>query len=140
MAYSQDLAASARRHLAAADQLDNQRAQPAHRRRDVAGYLYGVAGECALKQIMRESGIRPRPAAERRDDPFYAHFPVLKTMLRDKIQGRRAGDLRQFAEDDGLMNEWDTDMRYAPGRDILPALVDRWRQHAHALVDAMEGG
>ena len=138
MAYSQNLAASARRHLAAADQLDDQGAQPAQRRRDVAGYLYGVAGECALKHIMRQSGIHPRPAAERRDDPFYAHFPVLKTMLRDRIQGRRAGQLRQFAEDDGLMNEWDTNMRYAPGKDILPAWVDRWRQHAHELVNAME--
>ena len=46
-------------HLAAADQLDDQGAQPAQRRRDVAGYLYGVAGECALKHIMRQVWYRP---------------------------------------------------------------------------------
>ena len=134
MPYSLDLAASARRHFGAAEHLNDAEARPL--RRDVAGYLYGIAGECALKQIMRESGIRP--IADRRSDPFYAHFPELKTLLRDCIQGRHAGVLRQFAEDDGLMNEWDTDMRYAPGKQIQTRFVVRWREHAHKLVHAME--
>src|SRR5580700_6528856 len=101
MAYSQDLRNAADRHFNAAERLNDAATRPP--RRDVAGYLYGVAGECALKQIMRESLIRPLPPEQRRDDPYYAHFPVLKTLLRDRISGRRAGDLRTFAEDDGLM-------------------------------------
>ena len=100
---------------------------------------YGVAAECALKQIMRESGIRPLPPEQRRDDPYYAHFPTLKTMLCDNIHGRRQGELRGYAEDDNLMSEWDTDMRYAPGREITERRVDRWREHASRLVHAMEG-
>jgi hypothetical protein len=140
MPYSVDLTASAWRHLQAANLLDDADASSARRKRDVAGYVYGIAAECALKQIMRQSGIRTRSDSGRREDPYYAHFPALKTMLRDRLHGRRAGDLRKFAEDDGLMNEWDTDMRYAPGRDITAARVDRWRKHAHTLVSAMADG
>ncbi len=109
-------------------------------RPDVAGYLYGLAAECALKQIMRYSGLRPLPLEQRRDDPFYAHFPELKTLLRDHSHGRRAGDLRKYAEDGQLMNEWDTSMRYAPGNEILPRHVARWKQQAEALRQAMEAG
>jgi hypothetical protein len=137
MAYSQDLRNAAQRHFHAAERLNDPDARPSTLA--VAGYLYGVAGECALKQIMRESGMRPLPPEQRRDDPYYAHFPVLKTILRDTVVGRRAGELRAFAEDPGLMNEWDTDMRYAPGRDIPADRVERWRGHAHKLVNAMEG-
>ncbi|MCC7385696.1 MAG: hypothetical protein IT384_27855 [Deltaproteobacteria bacterium] len=138
MAYSIDLAKSARRHLAAAERLDDSTAPPQHRRRDVAGYLYGVAAECALKEIMRQSGIYSTAGGARRDDPHYAHFPVLKTMLRDHIRGRRAGDLRKFADNDALMQDWNTDMRYAPAADIKSAWVDRWRDDARRLVAAME--
>jgi hypothetical protein len=136
MAYSEALAASARRHLAAADQLDD--ANPPRRCRDVAGYLYGVAAECALKQIMRESAIRPLPEAQRRDDPYYAHFPELKTLLLDAVSGRRAGDLRKFAESTRLMGDWSIKMRYAPAKEVLSRFVDLWRGQAHELVDAME--
>jgi hypothetical protein len=138
MAYSQNLRNAAERHFQAAEKLNDPELRPA--RQDVAGYLYGVAGECALKQIMRESGIRPLPPEQRRDDPYYAHFPVLKTMLRDNLYGRRAGDLRAFVEDNSLMNEWDTDMRYAPGKEVTAQRVTLWREHAHKLVNAMEGG
>jgi hypothetical protein len=139
MAYSQDLASAARRHLAAADRLDA--ADAAHlRKRDVAGYLYGIAGECALKQIMRESGIRPLDRSERREDPYYAHFPELKAMLGESISGRHSGTLRRFSEDSALMNHWDTDMRYAPGKDVKPDHVDRWKEHAQEIVDRMEEG
>ncbi len=138
MAYSQNLRNSAERHLKAADALNDPDRRPSCP--DVAGYLYGVAGECALKQIMRESGMRPLPPDQRRDDPYYAHFPDLKRMLRESVHGRRTGDLRKFAEDASLMQEWDTDMRYAPGKDITAKQVVRWKAHAKTLVNAMEGG
>jgi hypothetical protein len=138
MAYTLDLASSARRHRTAAERLDDTAVPVHHRRRDVAGYLYGVSGECALKQLMREAGIYP--SGPRRDDPFYAHFPALKRMLAERIQGRRMERLRRFAEDPSLMQHWDTDMRYAPGKDIDPGWVDRWRDDCRRLVDAMEIG
>ncbi|HYN77965.1 MAG TPA: hypothetical protein VES73_09240 [Lamprocystis sp. (in: g-proteobacteria)] len=53
MSYTPDLTAAARRHLAAAEAL----ADGASRR--VAGYLYGIAVECAIKAMMREAGLVP---------------------------------------------------------------------------------
>ncbi len=133
--YTKDLAKSARRHHAAATCLDEEERKAKHG--DVAGYLYGVAAECAMKEIMRDSGMRPLPPEQRREDPFYAHFPELKTLLRNTAYGRRAGELRKWSEDDNFMRDWDTDMRYAPAKDILRADVDRWALHATELLVAM---
>lgn len=91
MAYKPNYPASARRHLEAADAL-----YAPEWRRDVAGYLYGIAAECALKAMMQESGLRPLGNDNRKDDPFYAHFPELKTRLRDLQLGRGAASLRRF--------------------------------------------
>ena len=69
---------------------------------------------------------------------MYAHFPTLKTLLRDRAQGRHATVLRRFADDDAFMNEWDIEMRYAPRQDITDDLVERWRAHAQRAVTEME--
>jgi hypothetical protein len=137
--YTQSFDKSARRHLEAADLLDDEAATRPKKCRTIAGYLYGVAAECALKKIMRESGMRPLPSDRRRDDPYYAHFPQLKTMLRDDAHGHRGGELKQYADDANLMSEWSTDMRYAPGSDLDLRWVERWKTQAHALVQKMEG-
>ena len=73
MAYSTNMPASARRHLIAADRLN------AGARRDVAGYLYGIAAECAIKAMMIDAGYRP--LIDRRNDLFFLHFPELRTAL-----------------------------------------------------------
>jgi hypothetical protein len=132
--YSQQFSKSATRHLNAAVSLhhEGQGGSP-----DVAGYLFGVAAECAVKQIMRESGMTPLPPNQRRDDPFYAHFPELKTLLRNTVQGRRAGELRAWCEDGVFMRDWDTDMRYAPSKDITKRDVERWREDATRAIAAM---
>jgi hypothetical protein len=138
MAYSQDFRKSALRHLKAAQVLHGRVAsgdQPGCQA--VAGYLFGLAGELAVKELMRDSTMRPLPPAERHDDPFYAHFPVLKTML-STAQGRRAGELRKLSEDPGLFQYWDTDMRYAPTKDIDSRWVDAWKASAERLIDRME--
>jgi hypothetical protein len=75
MSYSRDFRSSAHRHLEAAHLLTE--GTPPNGRPDVGGYLYGIAAECALKQIMRDSGMRELPPDQRRDDPFYSHFPEL---------------------------------------------------------------
>jgi hypothetical protein len=108
-------------------------------KRDVAGYLYGIAAECALKELMRQAGIRPLPPEHRRDDPFYMHFPELKTALRDHVRARSHTALRRYAENSALMAEWDTTMRYGRGPDVLSKPVERWRNQALALVREMEG-
>jgi hypothetical protein len=138
MAYTRDLQNSARRHLAAADLLAS--AIPPTGRPDVGGYLYGVAAECALKQIMLNSGMRELPPSERSNDPFYKHFPILKTLLRETASGRRAGELRRYSENQQLMQGWDTQMRYAPSRDIQIRQINLWKEQAKNLVQNMNVG
>lgn len=87
---------------------------------------------------MRQSGIRPLNHANRRDDPYYAHFPELKDRLKDNLQGRRAQQLTRIAESSTLFESWDIKMRYAPTSDILDTRVEKWRQSAKELIDQMD--
>src|SRR5690349_8669071 len=106
MGYAVDMPTSARRHFEAAQKLSGVRV-------DVAGYLYGIAVECAIKAMMLDAGLRPLPPAQRRDDPFFAHFPQLPTMLRDRLAGRVSAPLKHFLDDRRFMANWSTDMRYS---------------------------
>ena len=124
MAFTVDLPAAARRHLQAADSLDGGH------RRDVAGYLYGIAAECAVKSMMEEIAVRV-------NEIFYAHFPELRTLLRDRLQGRRAGPLATLIQDDGFLNHWNAKMRYSSSREIKEDWVDTWREQARKAVATM---
>lgn len=138
MAYGQDLQGSARRHLRAATELHqvaSAGAQPGCRA--VAGYLFGLAGELAVKALMRNSGMAPLPPKERREDPYYAHFPELTTQLRNTAQGRRSGELLAIANSNHFQN-WNTDMRYASTTEVQPGWVEAWRASALTLVETME--
>jgi hypothetical protein len=135
MAYSRNFNNSAIRHLEAADHLEQ--APPPNGRPDVAGYIYGVAAECALKEIMFTSGMRELATDRRRDDPYYAHFPTLKTLLRDQASGRRQSVLKRYSSDVKFMEEWSTEMRYAPSRDVPACQITLWKGQARKLVDEM---
>lgn len=132
MRYNTSMAASARRHLEAGERLH------ATSRRDVAGYLFGIAAECALKHLMLTSGMRPRGGSSRRDDPFYAHFQELKTMLRDAAHGRLQAELRRYGENDAFMQFWDVTMRYSDGKDIDPKWIGRWYDNAKDIMSTMD--
>ncbi len=131
-AYKTAMRAAAYRHLIAAESL-----KPGDRK-DVAGYLFGIAAECGIKQLMLDSGMRPLPEADRRDDPFYAHFEKLKTMLRNTAFGRHQGRLRRYAESTTFMQHWDTSMRYSDGKDVLPDWIERWHQDAKDIINAID--
>jgi hypothetical protein len=129
---------SARRHFRAAQALYDQSGagdQPGCKA--VSGYLFGIAGELAVKELMRASGITPLPDSKRRDDPFFAHFPELKRMLAT-AQGRRSGELRRISDNSRLFQNWDTSMRYAPTGDIRLDWVDEWKLSARELIGRME--
>ncbi len=130
MTYSPDMKSAARRHLFAADILYQD-----GRRRDVAGYLYGIAAECAIKAMMIDAG--QRPIEDRKDDPFFAHFPQLRTMLRDSQFGRRGTILRRFIDNDRFFSQWDTKMRYCKGAEIEDKWVDSWKAHACEAVNCI---
>ena len=126
--YPSNMAAAAHRHLLAGEQLVSGH------RKDVAGYLYGLAAECGLKALMLTLGVKPLPPEQRRDDPFFAHFTVLKTLLIDSDQGRKHHDLRKFAQDQNCMAHWDTSMRYSDGKSIDDRWVESWRNYAKAII------
>ena len=86
---------------------------------------------------MRNSGMTPLSPKERRGDPYYAHFPELKTQLRDTAQGRRSGELLTIAQSNDFQN-WSTDMRYAPTAEVQRGWIDAWKVSAHKLVETME--
>lgn len=136
MAYTRDVRTAASRHFRAAQVLYGQAGpgdQPGCKA--VAGYLFGIAGELAVKELMRASGMMPS-GLDRRDDPFFAHFPALKTMLAT-AQGRRAGELRRLSEDPRLFQNWDIAMRYAPTKDIGANWVEAWKASAEELINRM---
>lgn len=126
------MASAARRHLEAGEQLNGTA------RKDVAGYLFGIAAECALKQMMLNSGMRPKPREQRREDPFFAHFEELRTMVRDNASGRLHTELRRYAENSGFLQYWDVAMRYSDGRAIRTTWIDRWHNDARDIMGAMD--
>ena len=139
MAYGQDLTNAARRHLKAAQDLhDTKEAGARPGCKAVAGYLFGLSGELALKEMMRASGMKPLAESERRDDPFFAHFPKIKTQIRDIAQGRNSGRLKRFALDSALFQNWDTNMRYAQTSDIQEVWITAWKASAELLVSEMD--
>lgn len=117
---------AARRNLIAADALPDTGYH-------VAGYLYGLAAECAVKALMEELGIRPM-AADRRSDPYYQHFPILLSTSRDAASGRRSGTLSRILNQPDFMAGWNTDIRYAATGAVTPAEVERWRGQAKQAV------
>lgn len=131
-AYASDMRQSARRHLEAGERLYQSA------RNDVAGYIFGIAAECAFKQLMLASGMRPLPPDRRRDDPFFAHFEELKALALDRATGRLSMEIRRFAEAPGFMQHWDVSMRYSHGRDIDPRWIDRWHDNARDIIAKME--
>jgi predicted nucleotidyltransferase len=126
MAYTTDMSAAARRLLDAARRLDLAG------RRDVAAYLFGLAAECALKAVAQTI-----PEA-RRDEVLYAHFPELRTRLRDVLTGRRAQPLRRLIEDNAFLNEWEIKIRYARAEDIRDKPVEDWEAQAVNAIKLME--
>jgi hypothetical protein len=130
MAFSRNMPAAARRHLDAADRLG-----PDGVRKDVAGYLYGIAAECAIKAMMEKL-----PYA--RDlDAFYEHFPRLRTLLCESLRGRTGTSLHRLItnEKDPFLNNWDVKMRYSDGKGIRSDWILAWQEHARRAVSAMEG-
>lgn len=131
MGFAIDMTAAARRHLQAADQLAGGH------RRDVAGYLYGIAAECAIKAMMLEAGMRPLADTRTPNDPFFAHFPDLRSILRDTLKGRRGIPLIRFIQDDRFLNHWATRMRYSHGKDIAERWISDWATQAKHAVGSI---
>jgi hypothetical protein len=128
MTYTVNLRSAARRNLQAGESLHDTH------RKDVAGYLYGIAAECALKAMMIDAGMRP--AADRHKDPFFLHFPQLRTALLDTLSGRRVSPLSNFLSDQ-FLQYWAVEMRYCDGQEIKASWVDKWKDQATQAVNSI---
>lgn len=128
MKYTLNLPNAARRHLSAAELIVETE------RRDVAGYLYGIAAECAVKTMMLQAGIKELPSARRRDDPFYMHYPQIQSVLLDTLKGRASTSLLQIVGNKKFLEGWSTDMRYAPAQEVKAARIANWRKNANQAV------
>ena len=129
MAFIPKMPEAAHRNLQAADQLD------AGHRRDVAGYLYGLAAECAIKQMVI---LLRLPQQINKKDILFAHFPHLRTLLRDAFTGRRGAAVWAVIINNKFLHNWDVAMRYADATQISDEWVNDWRQQARDVVSAME--
>ncbi|MCT8267819.1 hypothetical protein NYQ83_11100 [Afifella sp. JA880] len=126
--FTSHLTKAAHRNWAAAERLKNAEAPD----RTTAGYLYGIAAECAIKALYR--GISW--TTDSKDGPVYAHFPEIKAKLRDSISGRGATQLVQFT-DQHYMEGWAIKIRYSDGARPDAATLERWRADADLARSAL---
>lgn len=123
--YNTDYVKAARRTWEAAEALPETC-------QSVAGYLYGVVTECAVKAIMRRKGLAEL-VDDRPIDPYYSHYPHLASRLRERIAGRGQAELAPFTEN-GFLSQWSTEMRYSDGRAISAKMVMGWRENAERAL------
>jgi hypothetical protein len=120
------MASAARRNLDAAIKLETES------RDIVAGYLFGLAAECAIKAMIVEFRL-PHPK-ERADDPQYAHFPELCVLLRDQMSGRRSGTVLKYIQDQNFFQGWSILIRYSDGKNLNANWLRSWSQQARDVV------
>lgn len=126
MSYQSDMRGAALRLWCAALQLKSQHLA-------VAAYLFGLTAECALKFV---AASLPNGT---RDEVQWAHFPPLRTALRNIGQGRGFAGLRRLIESDAFLNQWDISIRYARKEDINNKPIADWEVHAREAIKLMEG-
>ncbi len=126
--FTPDMTKAAHRNWAAAERLRNAAAPD----RTTAGYLYGIAAECAIKALYRGYSWTD----DSRDGPVYAHFPRLKSKLRDAISGRGATQLARFTNQH-YMEGWAINIRYSDGIRPDAATMERWRADADKARTAL---
>ena len=125
MAYNIDLTASAKRHFRDGETLLVAKSA------QHAGYHFGFAAECALKSVLYRHNL-PRHA-ERRADPYWAHFPELRTLLIRDGRGRLQQKLYDVVAHGSFMQLWDTDIRYASDRSVDEPHARKWREQADQI-------
>ena len=122
MAYVKDIREAANRHYCDGKTLQS------NQRYDGAGYHYGFAAECAIKQQLIDLGVVHNDAA------IWAHFPSLRELAMTAIQSRQGGATYKLLNQANFMQEWDTDMRYAKTASVTPKRVEEWRKNADCAL------
>ena len=134
MGFTVKVEQAAHRHHDAAKSLDSAS------KRAAAAYLFGLTAECAVKSTLEKLKVRPKEP--RKTDPYYAHFPELRNLLSDALQGRMGKVLAPFTTND-FLRDWDIAIRYAPSDEIVGSgpsdkRYERWKTDANTAIKAME--
>ena len=126
MTYQLDLSASAIRHYRDGEKL------LAAKSAQHAGYHFGFAAECAIKSFLHQHTF-PRHE-EHHTDPFWAHFPELRTLLIRDRRGRLPQKLYDAIAHGAFMQHWDTDIRYASDHSVDEPRARKWREQADQIL------
>jgi hypothetical protein len=70
---------------------------------------------------------------DRREDPLWAHFPALRTLLVRDGKGRFPAKLYNVVAHGAFMQDWDTDIRYAANKSVDAERAGLWRKQADEL-------
>lgn len=128
MAYEPDLEQAANRHYEDARRLMEAK------RFDNAGYHFGLAAECAIKNKLLALGVRE-------DDPaIWEHLPGLKSVAAAALQalaGRRSASLRALLDQANFMQWWEIKMRYARNGSIEERRTTRWQEDANEAIGVL---
>lgn len=135
MAYNTDMAQAARRNWAAAEKLyeDPHAAGAKPGNLAVAGYLYGLAGEMALKKLIADSQVLAHQELERGLDPMWLHFPDLVRAISVALAGRRAHGLSTILSRP-IFSTWAIKMRYGRTSDVQIHWINTWRDNAREVI------
>lgn len=122
MAYAIDLEKSASRHYDDGCTLFDSK------RFDNAGYHFGLAAECAIKQQLQNCGVSVGDAA------MWEHFPEMRNLALQALSGRAAAPLMTLLGRDSFMQFWHVKMRYAPNGAIAQDRAERRRKDANLAI------
>lgn len=122
MAYVKDMGEAANRHYCDGKTLQTSQ------RYDSAGYHYGFAAECAIKQQLINLGVAHDDAA------IWGHFPKMRELAMEAIKSRRGSPTFNLLNQASFMQEWDTDMRYAKNASVTSDQAEKWRKNADSAL------
>lgn len=89
-------------------------------RYDNAGHLVGFAGECAMKQKLRD-------LTQRAGENFHGHHPSPQTQLRTQLQRRgMQGQWLALCAGPTLFPDWDVNHRYSSDGVVTHQMYSRW--------------
>ena len=120
--FTKDLRTAANRHYMDACSLQSTK------RFDNAGYHFGLAAECAIKQKLIDCGTFTN------DPAIWKHWPELKGLAALALTGRQAAPARTLVERSSFMQRWDIVMRYSANGDIEEAVAARWQEDANEAI------
>lgn len=122
MAYKPDLKSAANRHF-----VDGQTLME-RKRFDNAGYHFGLAAECAVKQRLLGFGV------PQNDPAIWKHWPELRTLASLTLSGRTGGPVLALLQDGNFMRRWDITMRYSNNGSVAEKQVRGWSKDANAAI------